>query len=182
MYRIIIFVLASIALAALSSRSLRDPRSHGFYRFFAFEAILIQILLSLPYWFDRPFSLTQLISWPLLLVSIVLAAQGFYMLRKIGGSRPREGDSANLSFENTARLVTEGPYRFIRHPLYSSLLFLAWGAFFKRPSLPGIAVTAIASIFLFLTAKAEEKENIAFFGPEYGSYMKKTKMFIPSVF
>ena len=39
----------------------------------------------------------------------------------------------NLAFENTVKLVEVGLYRFIRHPMYASLLLLAWGAFLKHP-------------------------------------------------
>ena len=37
MIRLALFVAASSAMVALSWRSMKDPRSHGFYRFFAFE-------------------------------------------------------------------------------------------------------------------------------------------------
>jgi protein-S-isoprenylcysteine O-methyltransferase Ste14 len=39
-----------------------------------------------------------------------------------------------------------------------------------------------ATIFLILTAKIEEVENIAYFGEEYRAYMQKTRMFIPYIF
>jgi hypothetical protein len=42
-----------------------------------------------------------------------------------------------LYFEKTTQLVTTGVFKYIRHPLYSSLLLLAWGVFFKHPSWVG---------------------------------------------
>ena len=39
-----------------------------------------------------------------------------------------------------------------------------------------------ASLFLVLTAKVEEKENVRYFGEAYQAYQKGTKMFIPYVF
>jgi protein-S-isoprenylcysteine O-methyltransferase Ste14 len=66
--------------------------------------------------------------------------------------------------------------------MYSSLLFLTWGVFFKNPSwLSGIFALA-ATVFLVATAKAEEVEDIRFFGTSYQDYIKKTKMFIPFLF
>ena len=67
-------------------------------------------------------------------------------------------------------------------PLYSSLLFLAWGIFFKRFSPFGLVLAIAATILLFITARMEERENITFFGEEYQEYMKKTKMFEPCIF
>jgi protein-S-isoprenylcysteine O-methyltransferase Ste14 len=78
-------------------------------------------------------------------------------------------------------LVTEGVYRYIRHPLYSSLLFLGWGIFFKRPSCLVGLFALVASAFLVLTARVEEGENIRYFGEVYQEYMKHTKMFVPFV-
>ena len=43
-------------------------------------------------------------------------------------------DASLYAFEKTSKLVTVGLYRYICHPLYSSLFFLGWGVFFKSPS------------------------------------------------
>jgi protein-S-isoprenylcysteine O-methyltransferase Ste14 len=79
--------------------------------------------------------------------------------------------------------VTRGAYRFIRHPMYASLLLLAWGIFFKDPaSLAGLALAGLASLCLYLTARVEESENLRRFGEEYRVYMRGTKRFIPFLF
>jgi len=62
------------------------------------------------------------------------------------------------------------------------LLLLAWGIFFKSPSLPGVLFAMVATTFLVATAQAEEQECIQFFGAEYQEYMQKTKRFIPFLF
>ncbi len=177
--RITLFILSSVFLVAVSWRPLHNPRSHGFYRFFAFEGILILVLLNIPFWVRNPLSPFQLISWTLLFFSILFVIQGFYLLRKLGGSRDREIVSENLAFEDTSDLVTDGIYKYIRHPMYSSLLLLAWGAFLKHITIYGISAVLIATAFLVATAKMEERENISFFGSRYKEYIKRTKMFIP---
>ena len=179
MDQIVIIFLFIIVLAGLSWRSLRHPGSHGFYRFFAWVAILIQIVINIPHWFNHPFSVMQLVSWFLLTISIYLAGSGFYLLRRSGGPREKRRESANFQFEDTTHLITSGIYGYIRHPMYSSLLFLSWGVFFKRLSWQGIVASLLATLFLFLTAIVEEKENLKSFGPGYAEYRKKTKMFIP---
>ena len=96
------------------------------------------------------------------------------MLRAVG--RPKEG------FEDTTALVVVGIYKYIRHPLYGSLLLLAWGVFFKAPSLIGGILSLGASAFLVATARVEESEDLKKFGADYAAYMKTTKMFVPFVF
>lgn len=178
----IAFAVLSIILLAISWKSLRSPGSHGFYRFFAWECILGLFLINMKYWFYDPLSWNQIIAWILLFASLVPLGFGVHALRARG--RPaaqREGDASLLAFEKTTKLVTTGIYRFIRHPLYSSLLFLAWGIFFKFPSLRGIALTIATTALLFATAWADEAECILFFGAQYTEYMQHTKMFIPKV-
>lgn len=169
-----IFVFGSALIAYRSRASLFDIRSHGFYRFFAFEAILALILVNAGYWFDAPFSPRQTASWALLSASLFLAIHGFYFLIRRG--RPSGG------FEDTTTLVKTGAYKWIRHPLYSSLLSLAWGAALKDVAPASVALAVTASFFLLATAMAEERENLAKFGAGYAEYMKSTKMFIPFVF
>jgi protein-S-isoprenylcysteine O-methyltransferase Ste14 len=66
--------------------------------------------------------------------------------------------------------------------MYSSLLFLAWGVLFKDLSGWSAIFALAATVFLVATAKAEEAENIRFFGTYYQAYIKQTKMFIPFLF
>jgi len=181
--RVAIFFAASAAIVLLSWRPLRDLRSHGFYRFFAFELLAALILLNVPVWFRDPLSARQLVSWSLGAVSIGLAIEGFRLLRAIGRPAPTAARSANLPFENTTTLVTVGAYRLIRHPLYASLLALVWCAYLKDPfAISGIVLAVSASGFLVATAVAEERENIGRFGTAYEAYMKRTRRFVPFVF
>jgi protein-S-isoprenylcysteine O-methyltransferase Ste14 len=183
MLKLLVFVIASAIIVCVSRASLCAPRSHGFYRFFAWECILVLVLLNLESWFRDPLSLHQLISWPLLIISAFLVLHGVYLLRLVGSpDSVREEDVPMLGMEKTTALVTVGAFKYIRHPLYSSLLFLAWGVFFKSPSWLGVSLALMATLFLVVTAKIEEAENVRFFGPAYQAYMERTRMFIPFLF
>lgn len=177
-----LFVLATVGITYLSRASLRAPGSHGFYRFFAWESLLILCLLNIRKWFATPFSPHQIVSWLLLLLSLFLVIQGMILLRLKGKPDDERNDVPMIGIEKTTALVTEGVYRYIRHPLYSSLFFLGWGVYFKSPSRTGGALALIATIFLVLTARVEEDENVRYFGEAYQTYMTRTKMFIPFVF
>lgn len=178
----IVFVAASAAVVYLSRTSLLRFRTHGFYRFFAWEAILILILINAEYWFYKPFTLPHVLSWPLLCVSLLLVVHGFQLLHRVGKPDRNREDPSLIQVEKTTVLVTEGVYRYIRHPLYSSLLFLTWGVFFKSPSWSGAVLAVAATAFLTATAKTEESENLKYFGSAYTEYMSRTKMFVPFAF
>jgi len=145
----------------------------GYPRFFAFESILVLALLNIPVWFQDPFSIQHLASWVLLLLSIYCAVYGFYHLYTLG--KP-DGD-----FENTTKIVSTGLYRFIRHPLYASLLFLGTGIFLKSVTSLTTLFAVINALALFLTARMEEREMVERFGEEYRNYMKRTRMFVPFI-
>jgi protein-S-isoprenylcysteine O-methyltransferase Ste14 len=182
MYKFIAFAFLSIGIIYISRRSLGALRSHGFYRFFAWECITALVILNIEVWFLDPGSWYQLISWFLLIFCIVPLVFGIRALA--GRGKPieqRPGEPQLLAFEKTSVLVTSGIYHYIRHPLYSSLLLLAWGVFFKAPGLGGGLLALAATLFLVATARADEAECIRFFGPDYRDYMKQTKMFVPFV-
>ena len=139
------------------------------------------ILINLDQWFVDPLSPRQLISWICLIISIFMVLTGLYGLRQMGGPDRSRSDETLLMLEKTTRLVTSGIYHWIRHPLYSSLLFLVWGACLKRLTWQGLALTAAATAFLTATACVEERENLAYFGSAYSAYQKNTRMFIPFI-
>lgn len=183
MYRAGILILVTILLAILSRKSLADPRSHGFYRYFAWLAIVGLILLNLDAWFREPVSALHLASWLLLVASLVFVIDGTRQLQAKGKQNHRARDEAALlGIERTTELVTTGVYRYVRHPMYSSLLLLAWGALLKNVSWEGIGLAVTATVFLVATAKAEESENVRFFGETYRAYMRRTKLFLPFLF
>ena len=181
-FKAVVFALTTAVIVYVSRSSFLAPRSHGFYRAFAWEAILILILLKLDTWFREPFSWHQMVSWFLLSVCTFLVIHGALLLRARGKPDAQRDDVRLMGIEKTTELVTTGAYRYTRHPIYGSLLFLAWGVFFKRPSWVGGLLASSATLFLLATAKAEESENLAYFGPAYAEYMKRTKMFIPFLF
>jgi len=180
--RFALFIVGTIFFVWFSRRALSNPQAHGFYRFFVFEGVMVLLLLNQPYWFREPLTPQHLFSWFLLASSIFLIVKSFTLLKKLGGQAERAAMPENHAFENTAHLVEEGLYRYIRHPMYSSLLFLGWGAFFKHTTFLTLTLIVLVTIFIYMVARVEERENIDFFGVEYAGYRQRTKMFIPYIF
>lgn len=181
MERLFAFGVLSLPIFILSWRTLFNVKSHGFYRFFSWECILWLLVSNLRYWFDHPFTIPQLMSWTFLFFSVYLVTTGVIQLNKGRKSGDRSGEKALYEFEKTSELIETGIYKQIRHPLYSSLLFLTWGIFLKQTTPFLLIVSVISTLFLFLTAIFDEKECLAYFGDKYRQYMKRTKRFIPFV-
>jgi protein-S-isoprenylcysteine O-methyltransferase Ste14 len=80
-------------------------------------------------------------------------------------------------------LVTTGPYRLVRHPIYLGLSMLAMGETLAFASWPAqlVVLAGIVPTFVW-RASAEEKLLTATFGDRYALYRKQTKMIIPHLF
>ncbi len=182
MDKLIIFLILSLPVVFISWRTLFNAKSHGFYRFFSWECIIWLLVSNYEFWFVNPFSVKQIFSWIFLLFSIYLLIAGVLLIKKVGKTGKNRAEKNLYNFENTTELIDNGIFYYIRHPLYSSLLFLTWGIFFKNTTAILLIVSTLSSLFLFITARFDETECIQYFGHKYERYMKRSKMFIPFVF
>lgn len=173
------FIVATAVLAYISRASLRVPESHGFYRFLAWELMLVMVVMNMDGWYDAPPSLEQTICGILMGASLLLAITSYLALHLYGQQDDGRDDAPLLKFEKTTVLVKRGIYRHIRHPMYSSLILLDWGLFFKQPTWWSGGIATVACILMVMAALAEEKENIRYFGAQYREYMGSTLRFFP---
>lgn len=176
-----IFIVLSIPIVVLSRKTMFKTRSHGFYRFFSWECIAWLLACNYKAWFENPLSTEHLFSWIFLSIGVYLVIAGAILLKKAGKASGDRDKEALFQFEKTSELIDFGIFKYIRHPLYSSLIFLTWGIFLKNPTVPLSIVAVLSTVFLYLTAIFDEKECIQYFGDVYREYMKRTKMFIPFV-
>jgi protein-S-isoprenylcysteine O-methyltransferase Ste14 len=143
--------------------------------------VLVLLVLNIPHWFDDPLSPRQLVGWTLLVASGVLVIWSVLAFQRAGRVAAADMPGPEFAFERTAQLLTRGVYRWIRHPMYASLLYLAWGAALKRVTPVTLGVALATTVALYATARFEERENVVRFGDEYGAYMRSTKRFVPWV-
>ncbi|TFH36600.1 MAG: isoprenylcysteine carboxylmethyltransferase family protein [Anaerolineales bacterium] len=169
--RLVLFLILSVLLLVFT---LRRPHAHRGYRFLAFECILALIFLQSDMWFVEPLRPVQILSWIFLAGSIFLALHGFLLLSRQG--------LPDQDLENTTQLVTTGAYRFIRHPLYASLILFGTGAALKRCSILSLALLAALMLAVYATARVEERTNLERFGERYAAYMRRSKRFVPFIF
>jgi protein-S-isoprenylcysteine O-methyltransferase Ste14 len=155
--------------------SVKHGRYHGIARFFSFESIFILVLLNFRYWFRDPFSFLQILSWIFLFSSIYPGIAGYLTLHIKG--KPEENH-----IERTTVLVKTGIYKYIRHPLYCSLLLLGTGIMLKHAGIVQLFLGAVNILAIYLTARIEEGEMVKKFGPDYTEYMSGTRMFIPYIY
>lgn len=77
-------------------------------------------------------------------------------------------------------LVTTGPYHYVRHPIYASILYFIWTAIATHFSAIELGLGVVITIGLAIRMLAEERLIIGKY-PEYGAYASKTKRIIPYI-
>lgn len=91
--------------------------------------------------------------------------------------------SITLQIQKEHKLITNGVYKYIRHPMYSVLLLMLITQTIFLPNKIGIFSMVLSScLFLSQRIPAEEKMLKTEFGTQYEEYMKNTKMLIPLIF
>lgn len=78
------------------------------------------------------------------------------------------------------RVVTRGPYRFVRHPIYFSSIATWSGAGLVLTSWPLLAWVAALAPLYYLRARAEE-ELLTEHLPEYAEFRKRVPMLVPGL-
>ena len=105
----------------------------------------------------------------------VLCILGIYWLFSSIGS----GITPTSATRKEHRLVTGGPYRWVRHPLYTigSSMFIAFGMMADNWFIAALGL--LAFIAMAIRTPKEEANLIAKFGDEYREYMRQTGRFFP---
>ncbi len=91
--------------------------------------------------------------------------------------------SITLEIREKHKLISGGPYAFVRHPMYTSFMLMGIGQAFLIPNwFAGLAGLLGFAILFFLRVDKEERMMLEIFGAEYGDYMQKTKRLIPYLY
>ncbi|HYN69993.1 MAG TPA: PEMT/PEM2 methyltransferase family protein [Candidatus Eisenbacteria bacterium] len=115
------------------------------------------------------------LGWGLIAAGAVLFASALYLLWRAGSftALPRPIP--------TSRFVRSGPYRLVRHPVYSGLVLGAIGLALVRLSTPTLVAALLLFVILDLKRRREEiwlAERFA----EYELYRRETRALIPLVY
>jgi protein-S-isoprenylcysteine O-methyltransferase Ste14 len=78
-------------------------------------------------------------------------------------------------------LVTTGPYRWLRHPIYAAVLYFTWAGALDHHSLPAFAAAALVTTGAAVRMYAEER-LLGVMYPDYAAYSARTARVVPFCF
>lgn len=121
--------------------------------------------LALPSW----------LRWFGFLIALAALMLFYWVLRSLG-----RNFSTTLTMKKDQTLVVQGPYRWVRHPMYTSFVLL-WVGYLLISANWFIGLTGILGFVLAIVVRTpmEEQMMIERFGDEYHAYMKRTGRYLP---
>lgn len=90
--------------------------------------------------------------------------------------------SITLEVREQHRLITDGAYRYVRHPMYTALLLYSVGQALVIPNwVAGPSYLIAFGILFAFRVRAEERMMLDEFGDQYAAYMTRTKRLVPGL-
>jgi len=90
--------------------------------------------------------------------------------------------SGTVTVKQDHTLVCRGPYRMVRHPIYTGLLLAFAGSALARGEWRGLLAVSIAWLALWRKWRLEERWMAETFGPAYSDYAARTPAVFPRIF
>lgn len=179
---ILLNVLISIDIVIRPTSTIKDEYNRSIL---IISFLSLPIILFLPY-FEYKVILYQILTpsifnWTIIAGSILLLLGGTLLLisrmqlGKYGGPR--------IVIEKEHQLITNGVYKYIRHPMYLGFLFIFFGYSLSLGSLFMTLVICFVFLLIFKNRiDIEERLLLSEFGEEYANYMKRTKRLLPFLY
>ena len=141
---------------------------------YSYLLVVLQLVFVMELWLYNASFYAQII--PLLVFCFGLGF-GIYTLMH----NPLNNFNIIPEIRENAVLITSGAYKYIRHPMYFSLLCMMAGVLIASVNFVTLGLFGLLIVTLVLKAKKEEK-LWSQHSPEYQAYMRRTKSIIPFVF
>ncbi|HZI82437.1 MAG TPA: isoprenylcysteine carboxylmethyltransferase family protein [Casimicrobiaceae bacterium] len=144
-------------------------------------------------WLALPYLALVRIHGPLALPAFALLAAGYAALRWIAAAaafaallltslcwaRMGTGWRMGVSKSGGERLITDGMFRYVRHPIYALSMLLMACSMVVVPTAPMLVVGAAHFVLLQIKARNEERHLLAEHGDAYRDYLARTGRFFP---
>ena len=151
------FILVALRLAGLAGTA-------GLIAYLIDPAYMAWAAVPLPVW----------LRWTGVGLALIAGSLLVWMFRTLGRNLT---DTVVTRKQHT--LVTTGPYRWVRHPMYASAALAIVGNSLVAANWYLFVVGCLALLLLVIRTRKEEENLIAKFGDDYRNYMQQTGRFVP---
>ena len=160
-----------------SQKKIRSSVLGIIFQFIGFT-ILFSVHRNMDFTVNRPGIMLHFFTWFAIFLAPVSTFFLIYSIISLGKQW-----SLSARIRNDHQLITSGPFRYVRHPVY----FCLFGMFISSGIIGTAFIAFVISTVIFiygtiLRIREEEKLLIEVFGEKYESYRKKVRAFIPFIY
>jgi protein-S-isoprenylcysteine O-methyltransferase len=169
-------------LAAVSRKRSVYHESIGQRLRYLIWLIMAYLLLTrghrLPYPFNvRIILATEVVQW----MAVILCIAGLVFCVWARATLGRNW-SGTITLKEGHELIERGPYRLVRHPIYTGMMAMILATAITYRHLGGIVAVPLAFVSFWIKLSDEEKLMLQQFPDQYRSYQRRVKRIIPFVF
>jgi protein-S-isoprenylcysteine O-methyltransferase Ste14 len=145
------------------------------------------VLILIPIWITRRWNVSvtlpdSLVGWMTVAAGAITATIGLTLFAASLRRFASEGRGTLAPWDPPRRLVVRGPYRYVRNPMISGVLFMLAGMALTIRSWPHVIWTAVfAAVNLLYIPLIEEPMLEARFGDDYRAYKQGVPRFLPLI-
>ena len=168
-------------VAALSTKKVALNESAGL-RLLRLAVLVVVLALLLTEWFNRGFlgqrfvARIAVLEWFGVAVTACGASIAIWARSTLGSNW---SDKVVLKVDH--QLIRSGPYRYLRHPIYTGVLLAMVGTTLTNGRWRCVVALAVLSVNYFIKAKREEKILSARFGDAFAEHKRNTGFFLPGM-
>lgn len=169
-------IIASVKRANRKSSDIVDRNSEAILNLVTYSSLIIGFVFAQSKYlrFARQGDIITWCGLAIILFGIGLRLHAIYRLRKFF--------TVNIAILNDHELMTDGVYRFIRHPAYLGVIIAFSGMGLTMGNLLSFIIMVTSVIFAFLwRIRLEESVLIKAFPLEYPAYQKKSWRLVPFI-
>lgn len=119
---------------------------------------------------------TLTVAWLGVLLTAAGVAVAFWARYHLGANW-----SGVVTLKENHELIRTGPYRTIRHPIYTGILLMMFGTAVALGEVRGLIALAVAWLSFYVKARHEESFLAQEFGPRFAEHSRHTGMFLPRI-
>lgn len=168
------------AISALKGKVIVERQSLWF-------ALIHRIPLGFSYFLMANWNLPPSLNWPVTphadwarLMGDLVCVLGLFVT--LWARRMLAGNwSSDVTFKQEHELIKSGPYRFVRHPIYTGLLVMCLGTAVEIGRLRGWLALPLMATAFWIKLNQEERLLLRHFPDAYPAYQKQVKALIPFV-
>lgn len=117
------------------------------------------------------------VRWAAVIVQLLMVPAFYWQLRSLANNI-----TPTVKIRSEHELITSGPYKYIRHPLYTFGFLMILSVAVASASLLIFSLVFLTWIPLAMRTPLEEEKLIEAFGEDYREYMTRTGRYLPKLF